>query len=193
VRPARRRARGEPGCFYDGSVDLGIVAGPRWWHIDEFPNIEPAKKAATAQGYARVIFGRALVQTVNDKADWAAPGGRHLATVGPLPMEGRVTRAARFMEATFTEGMTAIAHRHSGPEAWYVFEGAQCLESPKGATVVRAGESTWIEEGPSMHLSHFGEGVRKSLVLIVHRSELSSQTVTPEWKPKGLCAGTGRE
>jgi hypothetical protein len=38
----------------------------------------------------RVIFGRALVQTVNDKADWSAPGGKHVATVGPLPIDGRV-------------------------------------------------------------------------------------------------------
>lgn len=126
---------------------------------------------------------------MNDKADWTAPGGNHVATVGPLPIDGRVARTARFMEATFTEGMTAVAHRHSGPEAWYVFEGAQCLESPRGATIVRAGESNWIEEGLSMHLSHYGEGLRKSLVLIVHRSEVSSQTLDPAWKPKGLCAG----
>jgi len=179
---------GQPGCFYDGSTNLGVIAGPRWWHIDEFPNLELAKKAATAQSYVRVIFGRALVQTVNDKPGWTAPGGRHVSTVGPLPIDGRVARTARFMEATFTKGMTAFPHRHAGPEAWYVFEGAQCLESPKGATIVRAGESSWIEEGPSMHLSHYGKGVRKSLVLIIHRSAESSQTLTPEWKPKGLCA-----
>ncbi len=53
---------------------------------------------------------------------------------------------------------------------------------------MHAGESSWIEEGPSMHLSHYGEGVRKALVLIVHRSDVSSQTLTPEWKPRGLCA-----
>lgn len=188
ARPAEEHV-GQPGCFHDGSVDLGVVAGQRWWHIDEFPDIESAKKAATPQSYAGVILGRALVQTVNDKADWTAPGGKHVSTVGPLPIDGKVARTARFMEATFTEGMTlAASHRHSGPEAWYVFEGAQCLESPKGATIVRAGESSWIEEGPSMHLSHYGEGVRKALVLIIHRSDMSSQTVTPEWKAKGLCA-----
>jgi hypothetical protein len=151
ARPAENHAD-EAGCFYDGSVELGIVAGPRWWHIDEFPDIEAAKKAATSQGHAHVIFGRALLQTVNDKADWAAPGGRHVATVGPVPIEGQVTRTARFMEATFTEGMTlAVAHRHSGPEAWYVFEGAQCLESPHHLAMERRASgcriSAWMMIG----------------------------------------------
>lgn len=196
ARPADQHV-GQPGCFHNGSIDLGVVAGQRWWHIDEFPNLKAAKKAAAPQSFVGVIFGRALVQTVNDKASWAAPGGRHIATVGPLPVDGQVARTARFMEATFTEGMSlVVAHRHSGPEAWYVFEGAQCLESPQGVTIVHAGESSWIEEGPSMHLSHYGKGLRKSLVLILHRSDVSSQTVTPEWKPKGLCAkaaGHGEE
>ena len=187
MRPAEEHA-GQAGCFYHGSVDLGVIAGHRWWHIDEFPDVEAAEKAATPQSFVRVIFGRALLQTVNDKPDWTVLGGRHVATVGPLPIDGRVARTARFMEATFNEGMIAPPHRHSGPEAWYVFEGAQCLESPDGATIVHAGKSAWIEEGPPMQLSHYGAGVRKALVLIVHRSEISSQTMTPEWKPRGLCA-----
>jgi hypothetical protein len=109
--------------------------------------------------------------------------------VGPLPIEGQVARTARFMEATFTDGMRrAMSHRHSRPESWYVFEGVQCLESPKGATVVRAGKSSWIEEGPSMHPSHFSQGVRRALI---HRSKVSSQTVTPEWSSRG-CAQMSR-
>jgi len=43
------------------------------------------------------------------------------------------------MEAVFTLGMRAAIHRHSGPEAWYLLSGTQCLKTPDGITVARAG------------------------------------------------------
>jgi hypothetical protein len=47
-----------------GSVDLGAIAGQRWWHIDEFRDIESAKKAATPQSYVGMIFGRAQATVI---------------------------------------------------------------------------------------------------------------------------------
>jgi quercetin dioxygenase-like cupin family protein len=91
------------------------------------------------------------------------------------------------MEAVFKPGMQARTHQHSGPEAWYLVSGAQCLETPEGITVVHAGDSAVVPEGPPMSLRSVGTEMRRSLVLVLHDTSQPWQTFTSEWKPKGLC------
>jgi quercetin dioxygenase-like cupin family protein len=83
--------------------------------------------------------------------------------------------------------MTAPAHTHSGPEAWYTLAGETCLETPQGKQVGRPGQYVIVPGGPPMHLTATGSEQRRSLVLILHLS--SKPTTTPEhnWTPKGLC------
>lgn len=46
--------------------------------------------------------------------------GRHLADVGPLPIEAaRGDFSAEYLISTCVPGMTAPVHVHSGPEAFY--------------------------------------------------------------------------
>jgi quercetin dioxygenase-like cupin family protein len=72
------------------------------------------------------------------------------------------------MEAIFTPGMTAPAHRHSGPEAWHTLAGETCLETPEGKMVGRAGGShVIVPGGPPMHLTATGTETRRALVLIL--------------------------
>jgi len=91
------------------------------------------------------------------------------------------------MEATFAPGMESIVHRHSGPEAWYVLAGEQCLETPDGKTVVRAGQSAIVPAGPPMRLTGTGTVQRRSLVLVLHDTSQPWITPTSDWTPKGLC------
>ena len=96
--------------------------------------------------------------------------------------------SAQYMEAVFTPGMTAPAHRHSGPEIWYTASGETCLETPNGKVVGRAGGSpVIISEGPPMHLTATGTEMRRSLVLILHGSSKPATTMAHDWTPKGLC------
>jgi hypothetical protein len=44
----------------------------------------------------------------------APSGGERVAEIGPLPVTADAAYAAQYMEAVFTPGMTAPAHRHSG-------------------------------------------------------------------------------
>jgi hypothetical protein len=93
------------------------------------------------------------------------------------------------MEALFLpgKGMKGTPHRHSGPEAWYVLSGAQCLETPEGITVAHAGESAMVREGPSMIIQGVGTETRRSVLLVLHDSSQHWVTQVSDWKPKGLC------
>jgi quercetin dioxygenase-like cupin family protein len=91
------------------------------------------------------------------------------------------------MEGTVPPGAKTPVHIHWGPEAWYVLEGAQCLETPDGISVVRAGESTVVRQGPDMVLSSVGSATRRTLVLVLHDASKPWTVETTTWKPKGLC------
>jgi quercetin dioxygenase-like cupin family protein len=91
------------------------------------------------------------------------------------------------MEAVFTAGMKAAVHRHSGPEAWYLLTGTQCLETPEGMTVAHAGDTTIVPEGPPMALNSVGTETRRSVLLVLHDTTQPWITMAVDWQPKGLC------
>jgi quercetin dioxygenase-like cupin family protein len=120
----------------------------------------------------------------------AATGGERIAEIGPLSITAGQAYSAQYTEAIFTPGMTAPAHTHGGPEAWYTLAGEACLETPNGKHIGRAGgPPVIIPGGPPMHLTATGTEQRRALVLILHDSSMRATTPTPEhdWSPKGLC------
>jgi quercetin dioxygenase-like cupin family protein len=110
--------------------------------------------------------------------------------VGPLPLAVSSSYTALYMEATFIPGMHSTAHRHPGPEAWYVLTGEQCLETPGHRVIVRSGESGIVPEGPPMMLVGTGTSERRALVLVLHDSSKSMSALAPDWKSSGLCSGS---
>ena len=83
----------------------------------------------------------------------------------------------------------APIHTHAGPEAWYLVEGAECLETPEGTTVAHAGDSVVVREGLPMILSSVGTEMRKTFALVLHDSAKPWTMVmqSGEWKPAGRC------
>lgn len=77
------------------------------------------------------------------------PRVRHLADVGPLPIEAAQGRfSAESLKSAFAPGMTAPVHVHSGPEAFYALSGGSCLETPDGVQVaLGAGHSLMLRLG----------------------------------------------
>ena len=91
------------------------------------------------------------------------------------------------MEAVFSPGMRTRVHRHSGPEAWYVLSGGQCLETPEGIIVARAGESAVVGAGPPMVLSTVGQETRRAVLLVLHDAAQPWSTADNGWGPRGAC------
>ena len=186
-RPVSQRTA-EVGCWIVIDDALGpLPRAPIFWHLDSFPTRAQAEAARGQRGTVVESLGRVWLFTI-DVAGWRPAGGERVAEIGPLPVRAELAYSAQYMEAVFTPGMTAPAHRHSGSEAWYTISGETCLETPDGAMVGRAGGAhVIVPGGPPMHLTATGTDTRRALVLILHDSSQPATTPAEDWTPKGLC------
>jgi quercetin dioxygenase-like cupin family protein len=184
--PAGRNV-GRPGCFLVATTPLGALAGPSvYWHLYEYASRADAEAAVGPRGTAVTSLDRTWVYTIEAK-DWQPRSGTRIGVVGPLQVSPGKRYTARYMEATFAPGMKTGAHRHSGAEAWYVVSGAQCLETPDGITVVKAGESGIVPQGPPMMLSTVGSETRRSVLIVLHESDQPWTWPVSDWQPPGRC------
>lgn len=186
-KPVSQRT-GELGCWVTANANLGqLPQRPVFWHLDTYATRAEAEAAKSPRGTVVESLGKVWLLTI-DVAGWRAPGGARVAEIGPLPVKADAHYAAQYMEAIFTPGMTAPAHRHSGPEAWYTLTGETCLETPDGKQIGRAGGAhVIVPGGPPMHLTATGTETRRALVLILHDSTQPPTTPEHAWVPKGLC------
>src|SRR5205823_13613172 len=88
-------------------------------------------------------------------------------------------------------GMRTAVHRHSGAEAWYLFTGTQCLKTPEGITVVKAGEGAVVREGPPMMLSSVGNDAPFRPARAPRQHSPWTSPVT-DWKPARRCLHLSR-
>ena len=175
------------GCYLITETPFGAApAAPVFWYLYSFPSRAAAEAARSAGGTVLEAFGRMWVMTLAAEG-WRSPAGDFVGRVGPIPLKPGVSYTARYMEATFGPGMRTRVHRHSGPEAWFVLTGSQCLETPEGTTVVRAGEGSIVREGPPMMLSSVGTELRTALVLVVYDSAKPWSAAAHDWDAKGIC------
>ena len=186
--PAAERAGRELGCFINDSTVLGKLPDePLYWYLDTYATREAAEKAKGKYSTVVESYAKTWLFTIGNQ-NWRPSGGQRIARVGPLPLVGAGSYTALYIEATFIPGMQSVAHRHPGPEAWYVLTGEQCLETPGHRTIVRAGESGIVPEGPAMMLVGTGTSKRQALVLVLHDSSKPMSSLAPDWKPAGLCS-----
>ncbi|GAC1398414.1 MAG: hypothetical protein NVSMB68_14180 [Thermoanaerobaculia bacterium] len=185
--PVSQRAGRELGCFITATQPLGKLSRkPVYWHVDTYPTRAAAEAVKGRNGTVVDSYGKVWLFTIAG-ANWKSAHGEHVASIGPLPLGSAKKYTAIYMEATFVPGMQSMIHRHAGPEAWYVLAGEQCLETPEGKTVVRAGESGIVRGGPPMRLTGTGTVERRSLVLILGDSSQPWASMATDWTPKGLC------
>lgn len=181
---------GERGCYIIVADRIGALpAGPVWWVIQEFPDEAAALAAKTARSTIVHAFGRTFLMTVAG-GDWTSLGGKLLDRIGPLPMAGAASSyTATSMEATSMPGRKTPAHIHPGPEAWFMVEGSQCLETPEGVIRASVGApGAFVRGDIPMMLTTDGEGRRRALVLVLHPSDKEWATMDPVWRPTEVCS-----
>ena len=186
-RPASERT-GELGCWITTNTEIGqLPPGEIYWHLDTYATRAEAEAAKGPRGSVVESFAKVWLLTIEGRA-WRPTGGERVAVIGPLPVRSNVGYSALYMEAIFAPGMTAPAHMHSGPEAWYTLSGETCLETLDGKMIGRAGGShVIVPGGPPMHLTATGTETRRALVLILYDSTQAPTTPAPGWMPRGLC------
>ena len=152
-RPVSERTS-EAGCWILAHHSLGELRQPEvFWHVATYPSRAAAEAAKGPLGVVVESVGKVWLLTIAD-AGWRASGGEHVAEIGPLLVHAGRAYSAQYMEAVFTPGMTAPAHTHAGPEAWYTLAGETCLETPDGKQVGRAGGQHVIVSGGTTHAPH---------------------------------------
>jgi quercetin dioxygenase-like cupin family protein len=163
--------RGEPGCTI--VADKRLPSPPQssvFWHIDEFESLAAARQAESLTSVAFAAQGSAWLYTI--EADTSNHhGGKHRAVVGPLPIRPNRLYSIMALSTYFLPGQFSVVHTHPGPEAWWVLEGEQCLQTTKATIRARAGEGAIVAEGDTMRLVATGTGPRRALVLVLHDAD----------------------
>lgn len=179
--------RGEPGCSIVASKRLSSPPQqPVLWHIDKFESLAAAQRAAGEAGVAFTAHGSAWLYTIEGVVS-DHHGGEHVGVVGPLLIEPRRPYAIQVLSSYFLPGHFSIVHTHSGPEAWWVLEGEQCLATATTTIRARAGEGAIVAAGATMQMVGVGTGPRRSLVLVLHDADLPPSTVVDNSPPLKSC------
>jgi quercetin dioxygenase-like cupin family protein len=178
----------EVGCYLTATETLDkLPSGEVFWHLYEYPT-RAAAQAVKPRSFGTVVesLGKVWLYVIAAE-EWRPAAGQRIAIIGPLRIKPAEQYTARYMEAVFPPGMQTSAHTHSGPEAWYLLSGAQCLQTPDGATITRAGQGAVVPMGPPMVLTGMGTELRRSVVLVLHDTREPWMTVTTDWKPAKPC------
>jgi quercetin dioxygenase-like cupin family protein len=179
--------QGEFGCYIVAHLQVhALPQGPLFWHLDTFATRAAADAAVIPTGTVVEAHGKVWLLTVAPE-DWRAPDGSRVAQIGPLPIAPAKEYGLRFIETAFPPGITVPTHQHSGPEAFYVLAGEQCVETPAGVTRTRAGETAWLPGALPMSLRMTGSETRRALALILHDGTQRATSPADNWKPSGLC------
>ena len=178
--------RPDHGCFLIGSAKNLQFDHPTYWHLQIFPDRASAEAAKSAHGVVSEEAGKVWLSEFGDK-EMAIRGGTPAAVVGPLQLLPAKSYEAEIAVAILEPGDRSTVHTHAGPEAWYMIDGEQCLETPSGARKARAGESMFVEPGVPMELNIIGNTLRRSLVVVIHDST-KGFAAQSDWEPTGACS-----
>ena len=187
-KPASQRTQ-EIGCWILADDPMGTLSKSTvFWHLDTYSTRDAAEADKGKRGVVFESLDRVWLMTIEDE-HWHSAHGTRIAEIGPLAIIGGVEYSAQYMEAVFTPGMTAPAHLHSGPEAWYTLAGETCLETSDGLVHIgrAGGPAVIVASGLSMHLTATGTEQRQALVLILHETSKAATSSVHDWVPKGLC------
>ena len=178
--------RAEFGCFRIGiAKDLKWKPAAIYWHIYTFPRRADADTAKSPSGIVVEENGRVWLSEFGSR-DRPSHGGHRIAVVGPLKLLPAESYTAEIAYSVMQPGDRSRVHTHSGPEAWYVLSGAQCLRTPNGTRSALAGATMSVTPNLPMELSVTGSKVARSLTLVIHDSTQEFGTAST-WKPTVAC------
>lgn len=187
-KPVSQRTR-EVGCWIMADDPVGqLIKSPVFWHLDTYSTRAAAEADKRPRGQIVEALGKVWLMTIEDEK-WRSTHGNRITEIGPLAIIAGEKYSAQYMETIFTPGMTAPAHLHAGPEAWYTVAGETCLETSDGRVQIgrAGGPPVIVPAGLSMHLTATGTEQRRTVALILHETSKPATTQVHDWIPKGLC------
>jgi quercetin dioxygenase-like cupin family protein len=159
--------------------------GPLFWHLRSFDTLAEAEAARAPQDAIAAAGGQAWLFSFGPES--LARAGRLVGRVGPLPISRREPFQIQLWYVVMPPGTSTGLHLHPGPEAWYVLEGEQCLDTPNGPIRARAGQGAVVAENIPMRLFNTGTGTRRALFIVIHDPSVSEASAS-QWTPSGACS-----
>jgi quercetin dioxygenase-like cupin family protein len=157
--------RGGEGCtILTNRLLQGSLTKDVYWHIDRFDSLEEAIKAAGLNGVAAEAHGSFWLMTVESKTE-DHHGGHHLAWVGPLVLPAADQYSMRVLSSLLMPGSVTPIHTHSGPEAFYIVDGKQCIETEADGQQLSAGQTYVVPAGAVHRGRVIGSTARRALAL----------------------------
>ncbi|WBH15908.1 cupin domain-containing protein [Sphingomonas radiodurans] len=175
------------GCYLSAELPIDAAPARLYWHIYRFPDAASAKAAAVRQRWATIVSAHRqtwLYVMTSEATPPIADGRRGVA--GPFAVAAGKPIVARFMQSVFPPGMKTRVHRHSGPEAFYVVHGQQCMETPTERRMIEAGNTYVVAAGPHLQAAPRG---RRNLVLILAPAGAPWMALDESWQPSAFCDG----
>jgi hypothetical protein len=177
----------DAGCYLNAVAPMESMSEPVFWHLYTYPTIEAGPGCArqerhSSPGLQQVLDLRAGEGGLASRERRACCGYWTTADRTRCALHG----ALHGIDPAAWSGVRST-HTHSGPEAFYILSGAQCLETPNATTVSRAGESTIVGAGPPMAVSAVGTEVRRAVFLVLYNSAHPWMTRESTWSPPGRC------
>jgi quercetin dioxygenase-like cupin family protein len=180
-------SRPEFGCFRIGIARNLKFGNPSvFWHLQRYPSRAAADAAKSPSGIVVEEAGTVWLSEFGSTHRVPKGGGHRVAEIGPLSVVPDKRYDAEVAYSIMAPSDRSRVHTHSGPEAWYVLAGAQCLETPAGTRQGVAGETMSAKPNVPMQLSVTGADVAKALTLVMHDSTQEFGTAS-DWKPSGAC------
>lgn len=176
-----------PACLM-AHQSLGTLSGPSvYWQLYTYDDTVAAAREQPPNSTVVFAFGQVWLFIVGPQG-FVPKDGKRVAEVGPIPVDGDTVYAVEFLKSTFSPGMEAPLHVHSGPEAFYAISGDTCIETPDGVQYGKGpGNTQFVRGGPPMLLMAPGPYPRKGFAMILHDHSLAPTTLVKTWTPKGLC------
>ena len=129
-----------------------LPAGPVVWRLETFPTVTAARAAASADAAVVKAASKIWLMTLGRKGD-RSRGATFVAEVGPLPIPRALRYEFLIAEANTDYVSITRNHIHSGPEAWFLLAGDQCLETPSGRMRLTAGHGGFVAADTPMRLT----------------------------------------
>jgi len=133
---------------HDRNKNLSI---PAFWRFDleseTFADFSAARRAETSLSVVAEARGKVWLLTIGPKGT-RTPGATFVTEVGPLLIPAASEYEMIVLDGDLPANANVLVHTHSGPEAWYVLSGKQCLDLPGRAVRAIAGEGMFAPADP---------------------------------------------
>jgi quercetin dioxygenase-like cupin family protein len=171
--------------FARRSVDK-FPDGPVVWTVETFPTRAQAERAKTAT--SAVVEAEKKIWLLTVGPHHAAPAGAtREAEIGPLPLPSAASYEIMLAHVEVPPGARSAVHVQSGPEAWYVLSGSQCVETPDTVLRIGQGQGGIVPADTPLFLVATGTVTRRAFFVIVHDAARPFYTEINSWTPRGMC------